>query len=79
VTRLPYFLPGKKKVVVDSSIPIDKAKLKKKLNEHKYMQFFARNKFEYDIYEELADFWGDTYRSKLEFVKSLNKKLGYVI
>jgi hypothetical protein len=78
VTRLPFFVPEKKRVIIEEGkIPSKKA-MEKQINETSYLQFFERNKLEHDAFLKFQKKLLKTNTNKLKLVKDTNKRLGYV-
>ena len=80
VTRLGFFVPEKKSILLERNVVPSEANIKEQIENTPYWQWFARNKLEHEIMQEHQPIIGLTSPQSsvlLPLVKKLNKRLGY--
>ena len=81
VTRLGFFVPEKKSMIVESNSIPSKEELREQIENTGYWKWFNRNKFEYELFQKYSEFIGKTEgmkESKLVKMKNQgNKDFGY--
>ena len=58
VTRLGFFVPGSKRVLLEEGKVPSKEEIQKQLEDTPYWKWFQRNKFEKEIYDEYSKYIG---------------------
>ncbi len=80
VTRLGFFVPGKKSVLVKQNEIPDEKDLQAQIEKTPYWKWFQRNKLEYELFQEYQDVIGkveDNSVNLLYNMKKINKEFGY--
>ena len=79
VKKLGFFVPDKKRIVCEIGQVISEEEVKEQLRQTEYYKWMARNKLEYQIWQEFQRRRNDceTESEILQLKTEVNKKLGY--
>ena len=77
VTRLKFFVPEKKRIVVEEGSVVTEEFVMQQLEDSEYFRWMKRNQYEYDIWQEFESIVATGTYDKLDLMMKMKRKLGY--